>query len=239
MEFLKRLNRTNFTPHNFLISNVDTDSIAFRKADQKAFTEEEQETLLSELNSLMPEKIKWDHDGVYRRFIVLKAKNYLLDDGKNIKIKGSALKATMKEPALQKFIGEVLELLRTDRKAHIFDAYHRIAQQILNVTKDNIREWCAKKTVTKSVLNPERTTERRILDAIKDANLNEGDKFFVFFKTEEELCLMENFDGTYCKFTLLGKLFDTIKIFSNILDIELFPNYSLKKNRKLLGLETE
>jgi hypothetical protein len=84
-------------------------------------------------------------------------------------------------------------------------------------------------------LNAERTNETRVLDAIEGTDYREGDKIYVFFKTPEELCLREKFDGTYDTDILLDKLHSTLEIFDTILDVELFPNFSLKRNRDLLG----
>ncbi len=235
MEYLKILKTSSFTPHNFVLANCDTDSIAFRKSDGSDFDKNELDSLVSEINAIMPERIVWDNEGKFRRFIVVAAKNYLLDDGKTIKIKGASLKATMREPALKDFISEILELLRTDRQAHIFDLYRSYALKIVDL-KD-ISQWCFKKTITKSILEPERTQEARVLAALKGSVFSEGDRVFLYFKTEEEYALREKFDGTYCRETLLRKLYNTLKIFSKIIDISLFPNYALKRNLKLIGTE--
>lgn len=235
MEYLNLLKTKNFKPHNFLLANGDTDSIMFKKLDGKAFSENEQSALLNELNKLMPDLIKWENDKAYKRCLVVKAKNYVLFDGKTRTTKGSALKASMKEPALKEFINEVIMLCLTDRQSHIFTAYNRYAQEIMNLT--DISRWCKKVTVTKAVLEPDRTTERRILEAIQEIDYSEGDKVFIFFKTPEEYCVQEKFNGVYSKVKLLGKLFNTLEIFSTVIDIDLFPNYSLKRNAKLIGLE--
>lgn len=222
--------------HNFIAVGADTDGLAFKKQDEKPFTTEEREALVAELNSYMDELIKWEDDGCYKRQLVIKAKNYVLQDEKgNVKVKGSALKATTKEKALQKFLSEVLDLILKDRKDHIFSLYMKTAEEVVNLK--SIDEWCSKKTVTKAVLNGERTNETRVLEAIGDRDVSEGDKIYVFFKTPTELCLRENFDGTYCVDTLLGKLYDTLCIFETIIDVSLFPNFSLQRNRELIGLE--
>lgn len=222
--------------HNFVTVGGDTDGLAFKKRDEKPFTPEEQEALVNELNALMPELIRWENDGQVKRQIVVKTKNYVLQDEKgNVKIKGSALKATTKEKALQRFLREVIDLLLKDRKDQIFPLYFKYAQEICAL-KD-ITDWCSKKTVTKAVLEAGRTNEKRILDAIGDREVQEGDKIYVFFRTPEELCLRENFDGTYCRDTLLEKLYSTIEIFALVLDTDLFPNFALKRNRALLNIE--
>ena len=45
----------------------------------------------------------------------------------------------------------------------------------------------------------------------------------------------QTFDGTYCRKTLYKKLFKTVEIFKSVVDISLFPNYSLKRNVKKLA----
>lgn len=222
--------------HDFILVGGDTDGLAFKKPDEKPFTPEERTALLAELNSLMDGLIHWEDDGVMKRQIVVKAKNYiLLDEAGKIKMKGSAIKATTKEKALRRFIGELVDLLLKDRKDHIFSLYLRYANEILNVT--DISDWCVKKTVTKSVLNPERTNEERVLEALEDADVNEGDKVYMFNRTPTELCLREDFDGSYDVDCLLKKLYNTLAVFGTIIDMELFPNFTLQRNRELLGLD--
>ena len=96
--------------HDFKIANLDTDSISFSKQDGSVFSKQEQTCLLEELNSLFPPTIRWEHDGIFSRVVVIKAKNYILksESGK-VKIKGSALKATGREPALKEFINKVID----------------------------------------------------------------------------------------------------------------------------------
>lgn len=222
--------------HNFKICNADTDSIAFKKEDQKPFTLEEREALLSEINSLMPELIRWEDDSFYKKFIVVRTKNYILQDEKGkVTIKGSGLKASTKEKALQRFTAEIIDLLLRDRKDQIYCIYTKYAHEIMSLS--SMDDWCSKKTVTKAVLNGTRTNETRVLDALQGTDYSEGDKRYFFYRTPEELCLRENFDGTYCRDTLLGKLYDTISVFDTIIDVELIPNFSLKRNRGLLSVQ--
>lgn len=218
--------------HDFKIINVDTDSCFFAKRDGKPFSDEEADNLLSEINSLMPELTKLAFDGKdkgrYRRVIVVKAKNYILQDmKKNIKIKGSGLKATMKEKALQQYIKEVIDLLLVGHKDQIYPHYMGYVQEIKNI-KD-ISRWCSKKTMTKSVMNPERTQEVRINEAASNEDIREGDKFYVFFKSKDEIALEKDFDGTYDKSILFKKLYNTAQIFESVFDTEMLPNYSLKR----------
>lgn len=219
--------------HNFILANGDTDSIAFKKPDQSPFTPEEQEALLKELNALMPPHIVWKNDKHYRRFIVFAAKNYALDDGKKVKIKGNSIKATKKGPALRRFIREVVDALLADRKSHVFWIYLNYAKQILELT--DIAEWCFKVTVTKSVLEPKVTFQKKILAAIGNTPVREGDKIYCFYKPDESICLRENFTGEFCRDRLLKNLYDSLNVFGRVLDTDLFPNFATKKGKELLA----
>lgn len=222
--------------HNFIVVGADTDGIAFKKPDEKPFTPEERNCLIEELNSYMDELIRWEDDGVMLKQLVIKTKNYVLqDENGKIKTKGSALKATTKEKALKRFIDEVVKILLSDKKDRIYSLYMKYAKEILALT--DMTDWCVKKTVTKAVLGAARTNESRVLDALDQSEINEGDKVYLFNKTKTELCQLENFDGGYCIDTLLKKLYGTLSIFETVIDIDLFPNFSLQCNRDLLGLE--
>lgn len=212
----------------YKIVNADTDSFSICdfKSDKQDF--------LNRLNDIYPELIKWEDDGLYKKFVIVKAKNYVLFDGDKVKIKGSGLKGTMKEPALREFMKDVIDALLTDKQHEIINIYEHYVKLISNITSTNIKEWCSKKTVTKSVLNPQRTNEQRVLDAIGDKPVQEGDKINVFFMEKDKLCLLENFNDVYDKDKLYEKLFKTIKIFENVLDITDFRNYKLKRNKEFL-----
>lgn len=220
--------------HNFELVGGDTDGLAFKKPDESVFTSEERKDLLAELNSLMDGLIKWEDDGIFTVQLVIKSKNYVLVDEKGKrKIKGSALKATTKEKALKVFVEEIIELILTDREDQILSLYNEYANRILSIT--DISLWCAKYTITKAVLTGKGTAQVRIREALKGRPVQEGDKVYQFFKTEKERCMLEDFDGNYDSNILLGKLHDTLCIFETVLDVKKYPNYSLKKNRKLLA----
>jgi hypothetical protein len=222
------------TQHNFKLVNGDTDSIAFKKADEKPFTPEERAALLEELNRLMPEQIVWKDDDYFRRFIVLKSKHYILDNGKSVKIKGGGLKAPKKEPALRAFIREVIDALLTDRKEQLIFMYARKAKEIMSL-KD-ITDWCFRVTVTKKVLEPSENAgfQKKQKAAIGSTPVLEGDRLYMFYREDESLCLREEFSGDYNKSRLLEKLKDTLNVFDQILDLDLFPNFGIKRNAELL-----
>lgn len=216
----------------FQIVNADTDSFSYSVG--KALPKDEFLKHIFQLNMGYQGKIRWEDDGQYKTVVIVKAKNYVLDDGKKVTIKGSSLKATMKEPALRQFINETIQHLLKNRKDQIYDTYMDYVNWIRNIDVNDIDQWCSKKTITKAVLNPERTNEQRVKDAIGKTPVEEGDKIHVFFESSDRLALVENFSGMYCSKTLYNKLYKTLDIFSTLLDIDMVPNYSLKRNETRL-----
>ena len=219
--------------HNFELVGGDTDGLAFKKPDQSPFSKEERTSLVRELNSLMDGLITWEDDGVFPVQLVVKTKNYVLvDENGKQKIKGSALKASMKEKALKEFLNQVIQLLVDNNQNLVGDLYLKYAKEILDV-KD-IARWCSKHTITKAVLTGKGTAQVRIREALKGRAVQEGDKVYQFVKTESVRSTLEDFDGTYCVETLLGKLYDTLCVFETVLDVKAYPNLTLKKNKHLV-----
>lgn len=220
----------------FQVVNADTDSFSYTTGKQlsgESFAEH-----IEEINRLR-EGIVWENDGQYKKVLIVKAKNYVLDDGKKVVIKGSSLKATMKEPALKRFIDDIILLLLDDRKDMLYDLYSDYVNVIGAIGREDVGSWCSKKTITKAVLHPQRTNEARIKEALGTKHVEEGDKVFVFFETPEKLTLKENYNGIIDKPTLYKKLYKTLEIFNTVLDISVFPNYSLKRNLKRIENETD
>lgn len=213
--------------NNLTLVNADTDSISFTNGNEIDINK-----CLSELNDLSGQGIKWTNDGYYDKVIIVKAKNYVLKNNK-LKIKGSALKATSKEKALQRYIREIIDAILEGKQDALLDHYFLYVQEICSLT--DISEWCSKKTITKAVLGGQRTNESRVMDAIEDIEgIQEGDKVYVFFEQVDKLCEVNNFKGNYSRKKLLDKLYKTVKVFESVLDIKQFPNYSLKVNQKKL-----
>lgn len=241
-EFVTRCGREILTraiawagTNSFTIVNADTDSISFTRADSGPFTPDDQVAFLREVNGLFPDKIKFENDGYYKTVIVVKAKNYVLYDGTKITYKGSALKASTKEPALKEFIKNILkaiienETVSDDTFKFIYSTY---VKEIMDVR--DINRWATRKTVTDNVLNAKRTNEQKVLDAIENSEYAEGDRIYCYFKSDDSLALVENFDGDYNKDKLLEKLFKTALVFDTIIDKTIFVNYKLKKNKSVL-----
>lgn len=221
--------------NNHKLVNCDTDSITICKPNCEPFSEEELQHILKEINNLYPEGLLWEDDGYYETFIVLKAKNYIMYDGKKLSVKGSGLKSSKNEPAIKEFHMEIVNAM-IKGETNYTEIYNKYVKEIRNL-KD-IKRWCSKKTLTQKVFESPRPNEAKIRDAIVNSEYVEGDKIYVFFKQDESLCLAENFDGDYNEDRLFNRLYSASKLFSNVITIEdYFVNYKLKKNKpKLLEI---
>lgn len=229
--------------HNFIVSNCDTDSVTICKQDGSFFTIEERQSLLEELNSIFPERINFADDGYFSKVVILRAKNYVLYDGKKITIKGSALKDAKSPKAIKEFQRKIVDSMLQDRNDFVA-IYNEYVKEIWNInSKDGIQRWSKKYTISDRTLKSERTNETKVVDAIADTEFVEGDRVYLFFKQDTSLCLVEQFSEDYDKHHLLKSLYNSTKIFENVLPEGMFSNYSLVKNQEslysLLGLVYE
>lgn len=211
--------------NGFTIVNGDTDSISI-SLDGDDLSEEVRQEILDAINALFPEKIRFEDDGYYKSVVVIKTKNYILFDGKKVKVKGSALKASMKEKALKEFINEVINCLLNDKKDELVKLYNNYIKEIYYL-KD-ITRWSSKKTVTESVLNPERANEQKVLDALDGEEFEQGDKIFVYFDKDENLRLQDHWKGDHHVEKLFEKLYKTLLIFNTVIEMEQFTKFHLK-----------
>lgn len=226
----------------YTITPTDTDSISFCDSEGKEFTPEHRKKLLTELNSISPDKILWEDDGYYKKCIALKAKNYVLYDPTNTKkpvtIKGSSLKATTKSPAMKEMIKKIIDIIlytddQTEMYAKLQEMYKGYMLEIHDM-KD-IKRWASRKTYTATVDEGEETTAEKLRAALKGTDYRQGDRFYTYFRPDESLALVEHYAGDEDKSRLYENLYDTIKGFSTILPVkDLFINYSLKRNAKYL-----
>lgn len=217
--------------HNMQISYGDTDSITFSKQDQTTFSQKEINELVEDINRNFEEFINWEFEASFDKIIVFKAKNYILWDGKKLKTKGAALKSGTKEPALKDFMNEIVWSIINETNNYQ-EIYHKYIKEALNIT--DIKRWSSRKSVTKAVLESDRSQEANIRKAIENTEYVGGDRIHVFFRDEDNLCLVERFDGYYSKDRMLGKLFETSKVFDSVIPKGTFTNYTLKKNKKVL-----
>jgi DNA polymerase elongation subunit (family B) len=238
--------------HNFSITNCDTDSISFKKVDGSEFTEQEQKDLVNEINSIMDDMIEFEHDGYFDKFIVIKAKNYVMRENNKIKYKGSSLLDSKKEPALSEFLKEILLDMLDYDGINVESIYKKYIKEASGI-KD-IKRWATKKSITKKVLDPSRTNEEKILDALEGKEIREGDKVYlysaidgevqdrakgelVFLKNDKPkmipnrvLRLCENWKNDEDKEHYLKRVYMTLCIVENVVDISTFTKYHLKSN---------
>jgi len=214
--------------YNFELVNCDTDSIMFAKSDGSDFSSEEQEELLNGINLILPDKIKLAHDGYFPRVVVIKSKNYILDNGKKVKFKGSSLVDSKKEPIILELVHEIGNILLDGNTQKLLQVYERYIQLALNI--NDIKPWATKKTITKSVLNPTRTNEQKVKDAIGEKDVQEGDKIYLYYDNSDNLNLVDTWTkGSENKKRLVKRVWDTFSIFKTVIDIEQFPKYHNKK----------
>lgn len=257
---------------DFTLVNLDTDSISFSKPDGSPFTEDEQVSLLAELNSLFPPKIRFEHDGVYDTVVILKAKNYILKalvckkckkaggatcnhEEAKITKKGSSLKSSKIEPALKDFMSEVINSLLAGRKDDLLPIYYKYVRAIHNI--QDISPYCSKRTITEAVLNPGRTNEEKVLDALAGRPVQMGDKIYTYYQvgvdvrvplpndptktkkvTQYALKLKEDWtEGDQAIDKLLKRLYDTLVIFDAVIDMSQVPKFHLKGKEVRAKLE--
>jgi hypothetical protein len=218
--------------NNFTLVNCDTDSISFCHPTGNAFTKEEQDKLLVELNSIFPKSISWEHDGFFPSVVVIKSKNYILKDEKGkVKIKGSALRSPNKEVALKEFTDRLIDCLLNDKVDQAKVIYEEYVKECFLIT--DIIRWCSKKTITSKVLDPQRTNEQSVFDAIQGSDYVEGDKCYFYFDMDGKPKLREKWTNDHDPVKLLGKLYNTACIFETVLNKADFPNYALVKNQNI------
>jgi DNA polymerase I len=174
----------------FSLVNVDTDSFSITKNQE--ITKEDFKELLKVLNGQFPDLIRWEDDGIYEKVIVIRAKNYVLVRDGKVKFKGSAITDQKKEPALTEMLEKMVYALLDDEKAALPFIYREYIKEAVNI--QFINRWCTKKTVTKSVLQPNRLTELKVLNAIKESidkniieGVAEGDKVWVYNSIKGEI----------------------------------------------------
>ena len=219
--------------YNYNLVNCDTDGFSICKTDGSKFSSQEEEVLLKQLNDLYPDGIKWTFEGQFHTSIVVKAKNYILYDGKKITYKGSAIKATSKQPALKEFIKELInEML--EGNYDFISIYNKYVEEIMDI--EDIKRWATKKTISSKVLAAKRTNEKVILDAIKDTEYQEGDRAYFYYKSDQTLSVVENYKKDYDKDRLLESLYKTATgTFNTVIDPKIFLNYKLKRNKEALN----
>lgn len=253
----------NTKHHNFVISVLDTDSITVNKQDYSEFTQEEIDKLTEEINSISDELIRWEFEFYIPKLIVVKSKNYILDYGNGkVKTKGSSIRDQKKEPAMLELMNKIIQGMLDDKSEdELVQIYTSYVKEALNV-KD-ISRWCSKKTITESVLkcadNKEsRKNEMDVYLAIQNETVQGGDKIYLYPvilrtetisgrispKTGKQLKdktveitgfkLDKYWSNDHNAEKLVERCYATIKIFSSVLDISKFIDYTRKCNKDKL-----
>lgn len=242
--------------YNFIIGPTDTDSISFCKPDFSVFSTGDQVQLLSDLNSIMDKGIVFEDDGYYSHILAVAAKNYvLIENGKTeMKFKGSSIKDAKKEPILREFMNEVIESLLYERGTvpQIYGKYCDFARDIQDISK-----WAVKKSISKKLLASDRKQEKDVVNALGDmSQYREGDKVFLYNsvprfipefsedgepvlyksgankgkqkgKWDKVLKLTKDWNNDSDTEHYLGRVYNTLDIFSEVLDMSQFVCYSV------------
>lgn len=250
----------------YTLVNVDTDSFSITR--ESAITGDMFNDELRRLNEMYSSLIRWENDGIYEKVIVIRAKNYVLVKNGKVKIKGSAITDQKKEPALTEMLEKMIDALLTNNPFALPSIYESYIKEALNI-KD-VTRWSTKKTVTKSVLEPKRLTEQKILDAINGSinagiieGIQEGDKVWVYNALDGQIqdvkkgekvfyrdgspkmidnCILKDkrlWNGDQNVMHYIERVYDTVSILANVINIEEFMRYGLKSNRDKLKDLTE
>ena len=232
----------------FSIVNADTDSISFVKVDGKKFTPEETEDIVDEINEVCDEDfgefIRYEDDGLFDTFVVLKTKNYAMKKNKAYvkkgkspySYKGSSIKDKKAEPALIQYKKDILHLFLDKKQDHFIDLYRDTILRTLEIgTEDEpIESWANKKTITKAVLQNDDKTGRDVREACKDIEIQLEDKIQIYKTNEDNLKLTKNYDNDHNAMHYISRVYACTDIFKNIIDMNLIPKYSNAGNKELL-----
>ncbi|MGR3178720.1 MAG: DNA polymerase domain-containing protein [Candidatus Anammoxibacter sp.] len=130
------------------VIEIDTDGIYFVPPDSVKSGQEEDQ-LISELSSALPEGINIELAGRYKAMFSYKMKNYvLLDYDGKMTIKGSGLKSRGLELFQRRFMEEMFKLLLNDKAAQIDELLNKYIDHIVNhdwdkemfIKKDTLQE---------------------------------------------------------------------------------------------------
>lgn len=181
-----------------------------------------------------------------------------------IKYKGSSLTDQKKEPKLKEFSKEIINILLTDNNAEdiqrTFKEYCITALNDFKVDDWLVKKTITKSVMTQSseanakVYNAcQKAIKADIINGIQ-----EGDKVWLYrfidgkkhkkvkgeymYNSKREATMIDNpqlrfsqqFDGNYDKWHYVKRVYNTLEIFQNVVDMDKIPKYHNKSNRKLL-----
>lgn len=186
-----------------------------------------------------------------KNYVLLKVNKKTGTD--EIILKGSGLKDSKKEPILKRFMGEIIDgiLYEKNNTSEIYEKYCNLARNIVD-----INPWGTKKSITKNLLLGDAKQKKDVLAAIGDVSqIREGDKVFIYNTApvfvpdlDEEgneiltktgknkgkpkgkfvkvLKLTKNYANDADVEHYLSRVYATLSIFENVLDMEQFQCYT-------------
>lgn len=138
----------------------------------------------------------------------------------------------------------------------LIEIYNNYCREAYNIT--DISRWCKKVGISKKTLEPSRTNEQKILDAVQHLNPREGDKYFLYTAVDGEkqavtkgepvflksgqpkmvknsiLKVVDQWSADEDKEHYIKRVYMTLSILENVIDMDKFIKYQLKKNYPLL-----
>ncbi len=112
------------------VIEADTDGIYFIPPEGFS-TEKECEEFVKRVASTLPEGINFVFNGIYKKMLSYKKKNYaLLDKNGNIEIKGASLISRGMEPFARKYISECIKFLLNNEIEKIHELYKSLFKSI-------------------------------------------------------------------------------------------------------------
>lgn len=243
----------------YTLVNVDTDSFSITNGNtisRTAFSE-----ILVELNKEYPELIRWEDDGIYEKVIVLGAKNYVLVKDGKVKLKGSAITDQKKEPALTEMLGKMIKCLLSDEDETlpmIYADYIKEAMNISDINRWAVKKTVTESVLNPKRLTEQKIYEA-MLETIRtrvQEGYQEGDKVWVYNAVDGMKQEMKKGELVFYKdgrpkmvpyrflrdvrlyandvdnFHYLDRVYNTVKIISNVTDMTNFKDYNLKSNRE-------
>jgi len=212
---------------------VDTDSIKYYDPN-KPLTPEVTGVNTKEVNSLFPSGIKWDDEGIYKVFVVVKSKNYIMvDSADKVKLKGSSMKSSKLEPSLKVLQKDIIDMLIGRNNESIQTIYERHSKNAAKI-KD-ITPWSSRKTISERTVNSTRKNERLLIEALSGESYQLGDRFEFYYTRDGILKLSGKFDSQkpdHDVKRILGKIYKTCQVFASVADTESLTNYVLSKHAK-------
>lgn len=212
---------------------VDTDSIKYYDP-HNPLTPDVTAVNTKEVNALFPSGIKWDDEGIYKVFVVVKSKNYIMvDSNDKVKLKGSSMKSSKLEPSLKVLQKDIIDMLIGRNNESIQTIYERHSKNAAKI-KD-ITPWSSRKTISERTVNSTRKNERLLIEALSGESYQLGDRFEFYYTRDGILKLSGKFDSQkpdHDVKRILGKIYKTCQVFASVADTESLTNYVLSKHAK-------